>query len=69
MDEYQTSMGVAAEGLHDPGPLGPTRYERHSGSLPHLEDQMDGTASIGELPSPITAHLTPLGRLRSLIGS
>ena len=62
-------MGAAPEGLRDPSLMGPTRYERRSGSLPHLEDQTAVGVSVSDLPSPITAHRRPLSRLRSLIGN
>jgi hypothetical protein len=48
-------------------PMGPTRYQRRSGSLPHLEDQQDFGISRSDLPSPVASHLRPLERLRDLI--
>ena len=69
MNEQQTSTRIAPESLRDPGLMGPTRYERRSGSLPHLEDQTGAGVSGDDLPSPITAHLRPFARLRNLIGS
>jgi hypothetical protein len=50
-------------------PMGPTRYQRCSASLPHLEDQPDVGVSRSDLPSPVASHLRPLERLRDLISN
>ena len=50
-------------------PMGRTRYQRRSGSLPHLEDQPDVGISRIDLPSPVASHLRPLDRLRGLISN
>lgn len=50
-------------------PLRRTRYQRRSGSLPHLEDQPDVGMSRSDLPSPVVSPLRPLERLRDLISN
>jgi hypothetical protein len=47
----------------------PTRYQRRSGSLPHLEDQANLGMAGTDLPSPISSHLRPMDRIRNLFGS
>jgi hypothetical protein len=50
-------------------PLGRTRYQRRSGSLPHLEDQPGVGLTTMDLPKPVSSYRRPLERLRDLISN
>ncbi len=67
MEPVPSAELFADEIPHSPVPMGPTRYQRRSGSLPHLEDQPGTRLSMSELPSPVSSRHRALDRLRRLI--